>query len=268
MSIWITGGLPTLIAGPCQIEDLAHAEAVAQELISITRRQNFRLIYKSSFEKANRTSVGTPSGPGMATGLKTLSDLKERTQLEIITDVHETTDVNPAAKVVDFLQIPAMLSRQTPLIRACAETGLPVNLKKSQTMSPGAALRAIEKLRFYGCSAPLLTERGTQFGYGDLIVDYRQLLELSSQNVEVCFDGTHSVQLPSSSSVSGGQPQFTAGLCVAAASIGVSVFFLETHEDPGRAPSDGATMVPLDKLEPLLARIRSTMESVRPDRDA
>jgi 2-dehydro-3-deoxyphosphooctonate aldolase (KDO 8-P synthase) len=254
----IGGGAPmALIGGPCAIESEAHALMVAERLRRITDDARVPFVYKSSYDKANRFSLRSYRGPGLREGLRILARVKEVTGLPVLSDVHDVSEVEPAAEVLDVLQVPAFLCRQTDLLLACGRTGKPVNVKKGQWMQPEAMAGALEKVREGGSADVAVTERGTFFGYGDLVVDFRSLARLrSATGAPVIFDATHSVQQPGHGpgGSSGGAREHIPALLGAAASAAVDGFFLETHPDPARAPSDAETQWPLDELEPLLAR--------------
>jgi 2-dehydro-3-deoxyphosphooctonate aldolase (KDO 8-P synthase) len=253
----VFGPAPVLVAGPCALErDDVNLE-IAEALAGLGRRLGIRVVFKGSFDKANRSAPGAARGPGLEPGLEALDRVRGASGLPVLTDVHETTQVPPAAAVVDALQIPALLSRQTDLLDAAGRTGKPVNVKKGQAMTPGEAAGAFEKLRGAGASEIAVTERGTFFGYGDLVVDMRNFPELrSATGATILFDATHAVQQPGRGlrGASGGQRRFVPSLLLAAAAAGADGFFIETHPDPASAPSDGATMWPLADLEPLVER--------------
>lgn len=242
-----------LIAGPCAIEGLDHALSVAGELVRITRRLGIPFVYKSSFDKANRTSADSPRGVGLERGVEILAAVRERFGCPVITDVHESWQCAPVAEAVDILQIPAFLCRQTDLLKAAAETGRPVHVKKGQFLAPWDMHNVVRKLEAFGAKGILLGERGTCFGYNALVSDMRALPELARSGWPVVFDATHSVQQPGGlGGKSGGQRQYVPVLARAAVAVGVAAVFVETHEDPDRAPSDGPNMVPLARMEELL----------------
>jgi 2-dehydro-3-deoxyphosphooctonate aldolase (KDO 8-P synthase) len=256
-----------LIAGPCVIETRDHALKTASRLAEICTRLSLPLIYKSSYDKANRSSGKSARGPGIEEGLRILAAVKSELGLPVLTDVHETTDVLLAAEVVDILQIPAFLCRQTSLVEAAARSGRVVNVKKGQFLSPWDAAHIAEKVRQEaGVGRCLLTERGSSFGYNNLVVDYRSIPVMRGHGVPVVFDATHSVQLPGGGAggkVSGGMREFIPTLAVAAAAAGADAFFFEAHEDPASAPSDASTMIPMADLEGLLRRVRDVSLLVR-----
>ncbi|HVC20781.1 MAG TPA: 3-deoxy-8-phosphooctulonate synthase [Vicinamibacterales bacterium] len=245
-----------LIAGPCVIESDAHAMDLASALVAIASRHQVPLIFKASFDKANRTSIRSFRGPGLADGLKVLARIKQRLGVPILTDIHEPAQAAPAARVADVLQIPAFLSRQTDLIVAAARTGRVVNLKKGQFLAPGDMRHAIEKVTASGNPRVIVTERGFSFGYNNLVVDMRAFPMLRALGAPVVFDVTHSLQLPGGGDgMSAGLAQYIEPLAAAGVAAGVDGVFLEVHEDPARARSDGPNALRLDRLEPLLARL-------------
>ncbi|MCZ6916691.1 MAG: 3-deoxy-8-phosphooctulonate synthase [Gemmatimonadetes bacterium] len=248
---------PILVAGPCALEDDRLNLTVGETLAELQAKLGLRVLYKGSFDKANRSSPDAPRGPGMEAGLARLERVRAETGLPVITDVHEAQQVEAASQVVDALQIPAFLCRQTDLLSAAGQTGKPVNIKKGQWMSPEAMRGAALKVRAAGGGAVALTERGTFFGYGDLVVDMRSFTSLkAATGCPVLFDATHAVQQPGQGpgGISGGQRQHVEALLLAAAAAGADGFFLETHPRPEEAPSDGATMWPLAELERLVER--------------
>lgn len=245
-----------VIAGPDVIESREMALDTARELAAIAGRLALPVVYKSSYLKANRTSGHSYTGPGLVKGLAALAEVKEVTGLPVLTDVHAVEEVEAAAEVADVLQIPAFLSRQTFLIEAAARTGRVVNLKKGQFLAPEDMARAIEKVTMHGNSKVLVTERGTTFGYHNLVVDMRSLGRMRALGAPVVFDATHAVQLPSAANgESGGEREFVALLARAATAAGVDGVFLETHPDPARARCDAASQWPLDECEALLRNL-------------
>ncbi|QCE32277.1 3-deoxy-8-phosphooctulonate synthase [Acetobacteraceae bacterium] len=247
----------SLIAGPCQIESRQHALEVALSLKEVCTALKIGLVYKSSFDKANRSSISSKRGVGLSKGLDILHEVRETTGLPILTDVHLPEQCAEVASVVDILQIPAFLCRQTDLLLAAGHTGKPVNIKKGQFMAPWQMQGAVEKIKTTGNQNIFLCERGTSFGYGNLVVDMRSLSIMKETGCPIVFDGTHSVQMPGErGSESGGQREFIAPLSKAAVAIGISALFLETHPDPDKAPSDGACMLPLKALFPLLQELQ------------
>jgi 2-dehydro-3-deoxyphosphooctonate aldolase (KDO 8-P synthase) len=263
---WSFRRQPFLIAGPCVIEPGDVLPRVAETLARLSQKLDLPVCFKASFDKANRSRAGAARGPGLAEGLRVLETVRATSGLPILTDIHESDQAAPAAQVVDALQIPAFLCRQTDLLVAAGKTGKPVNVKKGQWMAPEGMVGAIEKLRAAGATDLAVTERGTFFGYGDLVVDFRNLSRLSqATSVPVIFDATHSVQQPGQAAggASGGLREFIPSLLYAAAVAGADGFFLETHPDPRRAPSDAETQWPLDQLEDLLARTLELWHTAR-----
>ena len=255
-----------LIAGPCAIESRAHALETAAAIKEITARVGLDFVYKSSFDKANRTSYGSYRGVGMAEGLDILADVKATVGAPTTTDVHTADQCAPTAAAVSLLQIPAFLCRQTDLLVAAAETGRPVNVKKGQFLAPWDALNIPKKLAAAGAAGALLTERGASFGYNTLVSDMRALPIMASSGVPVVFDATHSVQQPGGlGGTSGGQREFVPTLARAAVAVGVAGLFVETHRDPDNAPSDGPNMVPLDQLEAMLRTLVALDAIVKPN---
>jgi 2-dehydro-3-deoxyphosphooctonate aldolase (KDO 8-P synthase) len=246
-SVAIGGGAPlAIIAGPCVIESRDAALSHAERLGALARETGVGLVYKSSFDKANRTSLAGFRGVGMDDGLRILEDVRRATGLPVLTDVHETAQIPAVAAAVDVLQTPAFLCRQTDFIIAVAKAGKPVNLKKGQFLSPQEMLRVVEKARSTGNDRLLVTERGFAFGYNNLVSDMRALTVLAETGCPVVFDATHSVQQPGGlGTQSGGDRRFVAPLARAAVAAGCDAVFMEIHEDPSRALSDGATSVPL-----------------------
>ena len=247
-----------LIAGPCVIESEALALETAQRLKEITSRLGINFIYKSSFDKANRTSIDSFRGPGMEEGLRILQLVKERIGVPVLTDVHEDTDVQAVAEVVDVLQTPAFLCRQTNFITRVAKAGLPVNIKKGQFLSPWEMKNVSDKAKCTGNEQIMVCERGASFGYNNLVSDMRSLAVMRNTGCPVVFDATHSVQLPGGQGTSsGGQREFIPVLTRAAVAVGISGLFLETHPDPAVAKSDGPNAWPLDRMEALLQTLKS-----------
>ncbi|MEK0081549.1 3-deoxy-8-phosphooctulonate synthase [Benzoatithermus flavus] len=257
-SVEIGNRLPlALIAGPCAIESREHALMMADELKRLTDALGIPLVFKSSFDKANRTSGSSARGVGLERGLEILAEIKERTGLPILTDVHESWQCEPVAEVVDVLQIPAFLCRQTDLLRAAAETGRAVNVKKGQFLAPWDMSQVTAKLEGFGCERILVCERGASFGYNTLVSDMRALPQLAATGWPVVFDATHSVQQPGGlGGRSGGQREHVPVLARAAVAIGVAAVFIETHDAPERALSDGPNMVPLARMGELLADLQ------------
>ena len=250
----------TLIAGPCVIESRELALEIADQVKSITDRLGIRYIFKASYDKANRSSGDSFRGPGVSGGLEVLAEVKQRFGLPVLTDIHESHQAAPVAEVVDVLQIPAFLCRQTDLLLAAAAatrgTDKIINVKKGQFLAPWDMAQVVKKLREAGVENLWLTERGSSFGYNTLVVDYRGLPQLQELGCPVIFDATHSVQQPGGNGTStGGQREFVAPLARAAVAVGVDGLFMEVHPDPDNALSDGPNMVPLHRLEPLLKQL-------------
>ncbi|MBB3929428.1 2-dehydro-3-deoxyphosphooctonate aldolase (KDO 8-P synthase) [Kaistia hirudinis] len=246
----------TLIAGPCQLESRDHAFDMAGRLKEITSRLGIGLVYKTSFDKANRTSIAGRRGMGLDAALPIFADIKGEFDVPVLTDVHEREQCAIVADVVDILQIPAFLSRQTDLLIAAAETGRVVNVKKGQFLAPWDMKNVLTKITESGNPNVLLTERGASFGYNTLVSDMRALPIMAAMGAPVVFDATHSVQQPGGQGAStGGQREFVAVLARAAVAVGVAAVFIETHQDPDHAPSDGPNMVPIDQMEALLERL-------------
>ena len=242
-----------LIAGPCQMESRAHALEMAAALKEISGRVGIGLVYKTSFDKANRTSAKGARGMGLDASLPVFAEIRSSFGLPLLTDVHDATQCARVAEVVDILQIPAFLCRQTDLLVAAAQTGRVVNVKKGQFLAPWDMKNVVQKITDAGNSRVLVTERGASFGYNTLVSDMRALPELAKTGAPVIFDATHSVQQPGGQGTSsGGQREFVPVLARAAVAVGVAGVFIETHEDPARAPSDGPNMIPLKDLEALL----------------
>ena len=254
-----------LIAGPCVIESAEHALGLATRLAAISREQGVPLIFKASYDKANRTSVQSYRGPGLKEGLRILDEIKRATGLPILTDVHEPAHVVPAADVCDVLQIPAFLSRQTDLLLEAGRSGRAINIKKGQFLSPWDVSQAVDKIASTGNTRILLTERGAGFGYNNLVVDMRSLVVMREFGFPVVLDVTHGLQLPGGTgSASGGQPQFIEPLARAGVAVGVDGIFVEVHEQPERALSDGPNALRLDLLPDLLARLKQLDALVKP----
>ena len=243
-----------LIAGPCALESRAHALEMAAALKEITRKLGIGLVYKTSFDKANRTSASSVRGVGLNAALPIFAEVREKTGLPVLTDVHEAEQCARVAEVVDILQIPAFLCRQTDLLLAAAKTGRPINVKKGQFLAPWDMANVVAKITGAGNPNVLVTERGVSFGYNTLVSDMRALPILRRETgAPIIFDATHSVQQPGGQGTSsGGEREFVPVLARAAVAVGVAGVFIETHQDPDRAPSDGPNMVPLREIEPLL----------------
>jgi 2-dehydro-3-deoxyphosphooctonate aldolase (KDO 8-P synthase) len=256
-SVTLGGGSPlALIAGPCVIESERHATMIAEGLAKIAGRIGIPLIFKASYDKANRTSLKSFRGPGLDEGLKVLAAIKRRVGVAILTDIHEASQAGPAGEVADVLQIPAFLSRQTDLIVAAARTGRTINLKKGQFLAPSDMRYAIEKVTASGNSQVFVTERGFSFGYHNLVVDMRAFPMLRGLGWPVVYDATHSLQLPGGGDgVTSGQAEYIEPLAAAAVAAGVDGLFVEVHDDPPRAKSDAQNALALDRLEPLVRHL-------------
>jgi 2-dehydro-3-deoxyphosphooctonate aldolase (KDO 8-P synthase) len=267
-NVRVGGGDLFLIAGPCVIESEEHALRVAEIIKGVVRSLNFPFIFKASYDKANRTSIRSFRGPGLKEGLRILKKVKDEVHIPVLTDVHQAVDVAAVAEVVDVLQIPAFLCRQTDLIVAAALSGRPVNIKKGQFVSPWDMKHAVEKCRDAGNGQVFLTERGSSFGYNNLVVDMRSL-SIMRKFAPVVFDATHSVQLPSSSpsdgdkpAVSGGQPEFIPVLSRAAVAAGVDGVFMEVHDNPKEAKSDGANALDTRNLRAVLKELQAVKKAL------
>jgi 2-dehydro-3-deoxyphosphooctonate aldolase (KDO 8-P synthase) len=254
----------TLIAGPCVIESESQVMDVASKMKDITKRLGIPFIFKASFDKANRTSITSYRGPGIKEGLRILKKVKEDLEVPVVTDIHEPYQAGSAAEVVDMLQIPAFLCRQTDLLIAAAETGLPVNIKKAQFLSAKDMKNVITKFEKSGNENILLCERGNTFGYNNLVVDMTSIIEMKKFGYPVVFDATHSVQKPGGNLTStGGNREYVEPLAKAALAVGADVLFMEVHEDPNNAKSDGPNMVKLDEIEVMLMKLIKTYKAVR-----
>ena len=266
-NVTVGGGAPlALIAGPCVIEGPERTLRIGRAVAEIATRLGMPYVFKASFDKANRSSFSAFRGPGLTEGLRILADIKQELGVPVLSDIHEMGQVVPAAQVLDVLQIPAFLCRQTDLLHAAAQSGLPVSVKKGQFLSPAEMKNVIDKLEQSGCRSILLTERGASFGYNNLVVDMRSLSILRSYGYPVVFDATHSVQLPGGGGDrSAGQREFVPVLARAAAAVGIDALFLEVHDDPTQALSDGPNMVPVGELEALLKQVLAVDQSIRGD---
>ena len=255
----IANDLPfALIAGPCQLESRDHAVEMADALVGMCRARGVGLIFKASFDKANRTSIESARGVGLGRGLPILADIRARYGCPVTTDVHDVDQCAEAAEAVDLLQIPAFLCRQTDLLRAAAATGRPVNVKKGQFLAPWDMHHVAGKLAAGGCRDILLTERGASFGYNMLVSDMRALPQMAETGYPVVFDATHSVARPGGlGSASGGERRFAPLLARAAVAVGVAAVFIETHQDPDNAPSDGPNMVRLEDMPAIVTRLQA-----------
>jgi len=255
--VCIGGGQPlALIAGPCVIESESSAMRICAALRAVTSSLGVPFVFKASFDKANRTSLQSFRGPGLAEGLGVLAAVRERFGVPVTTDVHLPQQAASVAAVADLLQVPAFLCRQTDLLLSCAATGRPVNVKKGQFMAPDQMGPVVAKLVSSGANGVMVTERGTSFGHHDLVVDLRGLPRIRHMGVPVCFDATHAVQRPGAAGDrSGGDREYVPALARGAVAVGVDALFLEVHDDPDQALSDSATMLPLGELPALLERV-------------
>ena len=254
-----------VIGGPCVLEDRETNDAIAQTLRGVCERLGVPYVFKASFDKANRSSIQSPRGPGLRGGLDELQRIRSTFDVPVTTDVHEPRQAAVVAEVVDLLQVPAFLSRQTDLLLACADTGRPVNVKKGQFMAPSEMRHVITKLREGGCRDIMLTERGTFFGYHRLVNDFIGLGDLIDLGQPVCFDVTHSTQLPGAGETStGGRPDRAELLACAAVAAGVDAIFIECHPEPANSSSDASTMQPLDQVPPLLERLVRIKDAIAP----
>jgi 2-dehydro-3-deoxyphosphooctonate aldolase (KDO 8-P synthase) len=256
-----------VIAGPCVIESEAHAFKMAEAIQQVTHKLGISYIFKASYDKANRTSLKSFRGPGLEEGLRILSKIRRDVELPVLTDVHEAADVRRVAEAVDVVQIPAFLCRQTDLLVEAAHHARAINIKKGQFVSPWDMRHAVQKVRQSGNQHVFLTERGSSFGYNNLVVDMRSLA-IMRQFAPVVFDATHSVQLPSAGAdgqaVSGGQPEFIPVLARAAVAAGVDAVFMEVHDNPAQAKSDGANALPLDRLHDVLSELLAIRNALKP----
>ncbi|MGP9791560.1 3-deoxy-8-phosphooctulonate synthase [Roseinatronobacter sp. NSM] len=250
-----------LITGPCQLESLDHARMMAERIAAACAPTATRFIFKASYDKANRSSIGTQRGLGMDEGLRILDQIKREFGVPVLTDVHDARQCAPAAQVCDVLQIPAFLCRQTDLLLAAGETGAAINVKKGQFLAPWDMGNVAAKIASTGNTRIMLCDRGTSFGYNTLVSDFRGLPTMAQTGYPVVFDATHSVQQPGGQgTTSGGQREFAPVLARAAVAVGVSALFIETHQDPDSAPSDGPNMIPVDKMEALIGQLRALDE--------
>jgi 2-dehydro-3-deoxyphosphooctonate aldolase (KDO 8-P synthase) len=261
----IGDGSLTIIAGPCLAESLDLCLQIGSNVAGVCAELGIPYIFKASFDKANRTSVNTARGAGIEQGLEILERVKSELGVPLTTDVHLPQQAEMAASVVDLLQIPAFLCRQSDLLEACAKTGLPVNVKKGQFLAPWDTKNIVEKMRSFGAQGTMLTERGTSFGYNTLVVDMPGLETMRSYGVPVCFDATHSAQRPGGAGASsGGVRESIPAMARAAAAVGIDALFLEVHPNPEKALSDAATQWPLDRLPDLLRQIKVLRDSLPP----
>ncbi|MHC1759692.1 MAG: 3-deoxy-8-phosphooctulonate synthase [Negativicutes bacterium] len=265
--VTVGGGAPlVLIAGPCVIEGPERTLKIGREIREIARRLGMPYIFKASFDKANRSSFHAFRGPGLTEGLQLLARIKQELGTPVLSDIHDVSQASPAAAVLDVLQIPAFLCRQTDLLHAAAQTGLPVNVKKGQFLSAAEMKNVVTKLEESGCRSILLTERGSSFGYNNLVVDMRSLALMRTFGYPVVFDATHSVQLPGGGGDrSAGQREYVPVLARAAAAVGIDALFLEVHDNPAEALSDGPNMVPVAELEELLIQVLAIDRAARRD---
>ena len=246
-----------LITGPCQLESLDHARMMAERIAAACAPSGTRFVFKASYDKANRSSIGTARGIGIEKGLTILAKIREEFGCPVLTDVHEAAQCAQAAEAVDILQIPAFLSRQTDLLLAAGETGAAINVKKGQFLAPWDMSNVAEKIASTGNSRIMLCDRGTSFGYNTLVSDFRGLPVMAATGYPVVFDATHSIQQPGGrGTTSGGQREFAPVLARAAVAVGVSALFIETHQDPDNAPSDGPNMIPVGEMEALITTLR------------
>lgn len=253
-----------LLAGPCAIESRELCLDVAEKLKLMCEKLDIGFVFKSSFDKANRSSINSYRGPGLEEGLKVLEEVKNTLNVPVVTDVHETHEVEAVAQVADILQIPAFLCRQTDLLVACAKTGRTVNIKKGQFLSPGQMINVVKKMEASGNRNILLTDRGTSFGYNYLISDFRCIPIMRSFGYPVVFDATHSVQMPGGNKdSSSGERQFVPTLAKAAVASGADALFLEVHPDPENAKSDGPNMLPIEQVEPLLETLIKIKDAIK-----
>ena len=261
----IGGGSPPLFfAGPCVIESRKHSLAMARKIRAVAEKTGARIVFKSSFDKANRSSISSFRGPGLEEGLDILAEVKEKTGLPVISDIHAPGQAAKAARVLDVLQIPAFLCRQTDLLTAAAETGKPINVKKGQFVAPPDMRFAVEKCAASGNRRVMLCERGTSFGYNNLVVDFRAFPMMAALGVPVVYDVTHSMQLPGGGKDTGGVKQYAAALARAAAATGfVDGFFLEVHDDPDHAKSDASTQLDVKLLPRLVREVLEIAETAR-----
>ena len=259
----------SFLLGPCVVESSQHALFMAQEIKDICGHVGVGFVYKSSFDKANRSSIESFRGDGMDFGLEVLAQVKDELDVPVVTDIHEPWQAEKAAEVADILQIPAFLCRQTDLLVAAAKTGKAVNVKKGQFLSPWDAKNIVEKLRAAGCEKILLTERGASFGYNNLVVDLRSFPVMRSFGVPVVFDVTHSLQLPGGlGKATGGQSEYIENFARAGVACGVDAVFMEVHDNPASAPSDGPNQLPLSRLEKLLTKLKQIHELVAEESSA
>ena len=253
-----------LIAGPCVIEDNETPFKIASYLKQLTDRLEIPYIFKASYDKANRTSIHSFRGPGLTEGLEVLSQIRKEIGVPVLSDIHQVADLAPAGEVLDVIQIPAFLCRQTDMLVAAAKTDKPINIKKGQFLSPWDMTNVVEKIRHTGNSQILITERGAMFGYNNLVSDFRSIPIMQQTGCPVIFDATHSVQLPGGAGASsGGQREFAPLLAKAAVAVGVDALFIEVHPDPDQALSDGPNAIKLEDVEKLLIQLKQIQEAIR-----
>ena len=266
--ICIGSGAPlALIAGPCVIENIDIATKTASFLKKLSTDLDIPVIFKASYDKANRTSISAFRGPGLTDGLDILAGIKEEFKLPVLSDVHTVEQIQPAARVLDILQIPAFLCRQTDLLKAAARTGKPINVKKGQFLAPWDMVNVVDKLAEAGNRNVLLTERGAMFGYNNLVVDFRSLKIMQDLGCPVVFDATHSIQLPGGAGTSsGGQREFAPVLARAAVAAGADAVFMEVHPDPDRALCDGPNSLPLESLYELVTQLKKIRGAIKTDK--
>ncbi|MBR9762454.1 MAG: 3-deoxy-8-phosphooctulonate synthase [Rhodobacteraceae bacterium] len=257
--IEVGGSRPlALIAGPCQLESLDHARMMAEKIAEACAPSGTKFVFKASYDKANRSSITTQRGLGMDEGLTILSKIRDEFGVPVLTDVHDAHQCAPAGEAVDVLQIPAFLCRQTDLLLAAGETGCAINVKKGQFLAPWDMGNVAAKIASTGNERIMLCDRGTSFGYNTLVTDFRGLPTMARTGYPVVFDATHSVQQPGGQgTTSGGQREFAPVLARAAVAVGISMLFIETHEDPDNAPSDGPNMIPIEQMEALITQLRT-----------
>jgi 2-dehydro-3-deoxyphosphooctonate aldolase (KDO 8-P synthase) len=247
-----------LIAGPCVIESREGCMAIADKLVKLAKKQNIPLVFKASYDKANRTSINSYRGPGIVKGLEILAEIKEKYNVSVLTDVHSVEEIKIASKVVDIIQLPAFMIRQTDFVVAAGESGITVNVKKAQFAAPWDMANVVKKIEYTGNKKILLTERGASFGYNTLVADMRSLIIMREMGYPVIFDATHSVQSPGGQGdTSGGDGRFAPYLAKAATAVGVDGLFIETHPDPSKALSDGPNMIPLQDMGKLWKKLNA-----------
>jgi 2-dehydro-3-deoxyphosphooctonate aldolase (KDO 8-P synthase) len=250
-----------LIAGPCVIESREGCMAIADKLVKLAKKQNIPLVFKASYDKANRTSINSYRGPGIAKGLEILAEIREKYNVPVLTDVHSVEEIHIASQVVDIIQLPAFLIRQTDIVVAAGESGAVVNVKKAQFAAPWDMAQVVKKIESTGNKKIMLTERGASFGYNTLVADMRSLIIMREMGYPVIFDATHSVQSPGGQGdTSGGDGRFAPYLAKAAAAVGVDGMFIETHPDPANALSDGPNMIPTSELSKLWKKLNAIDE--------